>query len=892
MTALRTRLARWRDRLRWRQRDRELRAEIAGHLAEATEEYLRRGLTRDEAARAARRDFGGLVATEEAHRDLRSIGLDQLVRDLRDAGRGLRRSPGFAATVVGVLAICTAAATAGLALLNTIVLRPLPYPSGDRLVAITHDLPGLQLDGVGISSAVFDHYRSGAVRSFEAIGTYEERTLALRTGDSAERVIAAFTSVDFFRVLGVAPIAGRLFTAADAAPGFSNMRWEIPVLLSHRLWVTRFGADPQVIGRVITLSDNRRVVVGVLPPHVAFPRPDTDIWMLLEPERSAGRFPGEFDWSAIGRLRAGVGVDAARAELAAILPAMAGRYRDATAERLAEAGIQPIVTPLKTRIIGSAASALWPLFGGMAVLLLIGGLNVAGLFLVRAEHRRREVAVRRALGAGAAAVTRMFVVEALLLTTAAAGCGLALAAAGLRLVTVLSIDVPRAEETSIDMVAVAFALAAAVVGAVLFALPAARRDRRRPAAGLLAGGAWSTGSRRDRRLRHVLIAAQVTLALVLLSSSALMVRTYRNLTRVDLGFSPDRLLVMDASLSTRRYRDNARIYTGLVARLRQLPGVVDASAVSTVPLAANEYRFPIDPAGAPLAFKFFVPGYFEAMRIPIVAGDGLADPGVATPADPVVVSGALARRLDPGGRGLGRQIRRLQEDGTTVDLAGVPVPPFTVAGVSGPVREASLRSEPTEVVYIPVREPAVERSIVPTNMTLVVRTQGPPRELAPAVRRAMHATSPDLSAGRVRTMDEIIGAARGTETALGALLAGAAAVSLLLGLVGIYGSVAHAARTRAREIGIRIALGARTGGAIGAVAAGTLVAALTGVGLGVAASLAATRTLDALLFGVDAADPITLLGATVALVVTVGGAAIVAAWRAGCVDPLRALRVD
>jgi predicted permease len=535
---------------------------------------------------------------------------------------------------------------------------------------------------------------------------------------------------------------------------------------------------------------------------------------------------------------------------------------------------------------------LWPLFGGMIVLLLIAGLNVGSLFLVRARHRRHEVAVRRALGAGAAAVTRMFFVEALLLTTVAAGCGLALAAAFLRLAAGLSIDVPRAAEISIDLVAAGFALIVAVLTAILFALPAALGDRRSTAASLLAGGARTSGSRSDHRVRHMLIAAQVTLALVLLSSSALMSRTYRNLTRVDLGFTPDRLLVVDASLSSRRYRDNTRIYTEVVGRLRQLPGVVDASAVSTVPLAANEYSFPIDPAGSPVMFKFFVPGYFETMGIPILAGESLAGPNAAAVADPVVISDTLARRLDPGSRVLTRPIRRLEADGTIVDLGQGPVPPFAIAGITAPVRETSLRSGPTEIVYIPVREPAVEQSIVPINMTLVIRTLGRPRDLAPAVRRAMHETSPDLSAGRVRTMNEIVAAARGIETSLGALLAAAAAVSLLLGVVGIYGSVAHAARTRSREIGIRIALGARSVEVIRAVAGGTLAAALAGVGAGVAASAAATRALDSLLFGVDPADPITLLAVTIALAIAVGAAALAAAWRAGRADPLHALRVD
>jgi hypothetical protein len=389
-----------------------------------------------------------------------------------------------------------------------------------------------------------------------------------------------------------------------------------------------------------------------------------------------------------------------------------------------------------------------------------------------------------------------------------------------------------------------------------------------------------------------LIAAQVMLALVLLSASALMVRTYRNLTRVELGFSPDRLLTVETSLASRRYAQHARIFADLVARLRQLPGVEDASAVSAAPLTPTEHLFPLEPQGAAIAFKFFMPGYFEMMKIPVLDGPGVAAGELVAVPEPVVISDSLARRLHPDGRAIGQPIRRLNEDGTVVELGRGPVPPFAIAGIAGAVRETSLRSDPTEIVYIPIMEPAVERSIVPIDMVLVIRTGVPPLDLAASVRREIQAASPDLSVGKVRTMEAIVGGARAPETFVGALLLAAAVVSVLLGIVGIYGSVAHVARDRAREIGIRVALGGRIGEVTRTVAGGTLRATVIGIALGLGATLVATRALTSLLFGVDPADPFTLVTMSLSLLAAAAGAALLAAWRGARADPLVALRSE
>jgi putative ABC transport system permease protein len=338
MSRLRSILSRVRGLLRARQLDREMQEEIAAHLEEATEELVRQGLSAEEARRAARRGFGGVVRAQEACRDARSfLWLDHLRRDARQAIRGLRRSPGFTLVVLVVLAIGTAAVTSVFTLLNAIVLRPLPFPDSDRLVVIQHAAPGLDLERTGLSSGLYFHYRQRA-RSLESIGVYQdERVLNLRVpGAAAERVHVTFASAALLRVLGVTPALGRLFTDDDGRPGFMSMKWRIPILLAHGFWVDHFGGDQNIVGRILTINDNAREVIGVLPEGFAFPGPDTQIWMLVEPPNVTASFARDFGWNAVARMRPGATAASARAELARILPRIEGAYRDATPQRLAE----------------------------------------------------------------------------------------------------------------------------------------------------------------------------------------------------------------------------------------------------------------------------------------------------------------------------------------------------------------------------------------------------------------------------------------------------------------------------------------------------------------------------------------------------------------------------
>ena len=894
MTRLRIFLARLRGLGRSRRLERELRQEIAGHLDEAAEDYVRQGLSPEDARRAALRNLGGISQTEEAYRDhVAFLWLDQLRADARHALRALRRSAAFSIVVLIVLAIGTGAITSVFALLHSVVLRPLPLDQPDRLVSITHAAPGLNQEEVGLSGGLYRYYSEQA-QSFESIGVYTERVLNLRApGAGTERVQVTMAGVGFFRTLRVRPILGRSFTDEDGGPGFMNIsNWTVPVMLAHDFWVTRFGSDPNIAGRILTLNESPRVVVGVLPEDFRFPGPHTQIWMLSEIPPQTTTFARNFSLSSVARMRSGVTVAAARGELERILPQIVGAYVDATPDTLAKLRLAPIVTPLKTAIIGDTADVLWTLFGGMALLLVIATANAASLFAVRAEERRREVAVRQALGAHRHRVARLFFTEALLLTVTAAALGLVLTKAFLWLVRARApVELPRAPEIGLDMVTIVFALGMAVLMAVFYGALAVRRQTRTFSASLLSGH-WSTGDRGGRWARDPFVVLQVALALSLLVGSALMVKTYAHLSRTPLGFSSERMLTVEISLPGRKASQHVRIYQEVVDRIRRLPGVETVSAASFTPLTGSEHVFPTHAGDAPIPFKFFMPGYFQTMKTRIIQGVGLNASEPVEGPRPVIVSAALARRLFPDTNAIGKSVYRLEADGRIVEMGRGPEPPFTIAGVAENVRETTLRNDPMEIVYIPLIEPTVEPSIVPTNMSLVIRTHVAPLTLAASARDTITSVDPTLSVGRIRTMESIVQAARATEAFVGLLLLLAAAVSLFLGSVGIYGGVAHVVRQRTREIGIRLALGARRADVVRMVVSGSLAAVSTGAVLGLVAAVAGGRMLRALLFGVEPGDPAVVLTATAVLLSTGLAAALLAARRATGIAPLRAMRDD
>jgi putative ABC transport system permease protein len=872
-------------RLRRGRRDRiaELRREVESHIAESTEEFIRQGLPPDEARRRALVSFGGVAQTEECYRDgLMIRWFDAIRRDVRHAVRALVRTPGFSLVVILILAVGTGAVALVFTLLNRVVLQPLPFPDAGRLVAIEHAASGLKLTDTGSSTGLYFHYRDRS-KSFDKIGGYSRllSTNVTLPDGSIERAQMTRVTASLFRTLGVMPIHGRLFTDEDAAPGFMNAAWAIPTLLAHQFWVDHFGANPAIVGQMVKLNESPRLIVGVMPPGFAFPDKATELWMLTEPPPRSANFARSFDLRVVARLRTSATPESAQAELAQLIPQTVGVLPDATPERIAEAGIQPRVRPLKSVIIGDVAGVLWPLLAGMVLLLAIACASVATLFAGRAEHRHREMTVRLALGARLSQIARSAWIEALLLTTASAGAALGLTRLALSaLVARAPIALPRSQEIRLDAWSIGIALTLAIVIATLYCLIAVRRVKPR----LVAAAPNSS---------QPLLTVQVALALTLMVLSALMVRTYVNLTARSLGFSPQGVLTMEVGLPSRLSDQHAQIYQHLVDEARRIPAVTAASAATFAPLTENGDKFPlnVDPS-SPVAFKFFVPGYFAAMGIPIVEGVGLDSRDEATTSTPIVISAPLARRLFGRTSAVGQPLSRVNGDGSPVTMGreGTSVPPFIVAGVAGEVRETSLRDEPAEMVYVPIIEPSVERSIVPTSLTLVIRTAGDPFAITSAARAAVRSANPRLSIGRIQDMEQIVDAAHAQETFVGTLLLAAAIVSFALGLIGVYGNVAQFVRHRTQEIAIRLALGASRHEMIRLASSGTVRAVLIGAMIGLGPALLAAPLLGSLLFGVAPRDPLALIVASVVLLAAAVLTACLASFRATAIPLLSALR--
>jgi putative ABC transport system permease protein len=890
----------WRNVFRRARVERDLDDELTAVHDLLTDEKRRAGASDEEARRLARLELGNVSAIKDTVRDARAgAQLERLARDMRHAARTLRKRPAVPIIMAITLALGSAGLTATFALVNAILLQPLPYPAAGRLAVIKHAAPGLGLAETGLSTGTFLHYRTHA-RSFETLAVYSETVLNLAVpGAPTERVQVTYAGPDLFETLGVRPQRGRLFTSDDARPGFMNMTWPVPVLLSHQCWDRFFGRDPAIVGGTITLNNRARRVVGVLPEGFAFPKPETDIWMLFLPPARTASFARQFEFGAIARLRPDVSADAATAELRRILPSIEGVYADATAERLAEVRLEPRVVLLAEEATHTVRPFLLLVFGGTAFLMLVTYVNVATMTLVRADERSRELAVRLALGARTVDLLRLLLSEAAVISIAGTAVGLWLATLGLRFVAGFTqLNLPRLSEVRLDGWVLAFTCGLSVVGTLILAgLPSVRRS----AKATLPESPRVTDDRSRLRLRNVLVAAQMALALTLAVASALMLQSFWRLARVDPGFDPSGLLTVEVGLPGSRAARHQQIYQQLIERVDAIPGVHAASAASSVPLDAAPHKYPMAIGEAarrtdrPVTITFIMPGYLETMRTPMMSGTASTTERARLP-DAVLVSSSFARRYFPGQTPIGRPIRRLEEDGQEVRMfdpaAGAPraIPPWIVAGVVADIRNESLRLEPTDIVYVPVHDPAIERSIVPTNMTLIVGTDSAAGSIVAAVRQAIRDVDSTVSVGRIRPMDDIVSAAVSAERFLAALLAMAATTALFLGATGVYGVAAAAVRRREQEFAIRSTLGARPG----QIAADVLIHSsrfvIAGAAAGLAAALSLTHTLRAFLFEVSAVDPVTVMATTLLVVVVAMSATLLPAHRATRIDPAAALK--
>ncbi|MCA1619677.1 MAG: ABC transporter permease [Acidobacteria bacterium] len=800
-----------------------------------------------------------------------------LLQDVRFGLRVLWKRPGFTAVALAVLALGVGANTAIFSVVNAVLLRPLPYPGSERVVAFDGINPSKGVEESNMSAPDFADWKAQA-RSFEALSIYTEGGSNLTGAGEPERVTAAWVGPDFFRAIGVGAARGRALLPEDEDPGAA-----LVVVISHGLWQRRFGSDPGAVGRTVELGGRSREVVGVMPPGFDFPR-RAELWGALQLE--VAKEPRDNrSYQVLGRLREGVSLAQAQAELDTITARLAEGYP------VTNTGWGVDLDPLKEETVGEMRSALLLLLAAVALVLLIACANVANLLLARAAGRRREVALRLALGAGRWRVARQMLTESLLLALAggALGAGLGVWLTDL-LVALAPENTPRLAEASLDARVLLFAAGATLLTGLAFGIvPALQASRADLGETLKEGGRGSSGGR--SRVRSALVVAEVALSLLLLAGAGLLVKSFARLQAVSPGFDSEGVLTARVSLPGARYKEpaqKAEFYRALTERLGALPGVEAAGATVSLPLGGSnlsvwrglipEGRPATPESDAPAAYAVVTPGYFRTMRIPLRAGRVFDERDDANSPKVIVINETLARKVFGGQEPLGRHVTIWRDEEF----------PRQIVGVVGDTKPSSLDAEGAPQMYVPHAQDAGWG-----GLSVAVRARGgDPSALAPLLREEVRALDRQLPVYDVKTMGKVWADSTAYRRVTMFLMAGFAAAALLLAGVGLYGVLSYTVAQRTHEIGIRMALGAQGRDVLRLVVRQGMLLTLAGLGVGLAVALLLTRLMTGLLYGVSAADPavyalVSLLLAAVALV-----ACLVPARRATKVDPMVALRYE
>ena len=812
-------------------------------------------------------------ASEERRRDpfMRTVAAD-----LKYAVRVLLRTPSFALAVIGVLALGIGANTAIFSIVNAVLLRPLPFGDPDRLVRIFHVPPQDAFPGMptfSVSPANFYDWKRSA-QLFEGMAIYRFRPFVLTGGTAAEEVVAGAVGADFFEIVRTRPSLGRTFLAEEDAPGRGNV-----VVLSDGFWKSHLGAAPDVVGRTMKLDGKAFTIVGVMPAEFsvkAWGVTGTDFWVPVAYTDAQRAVRENHNAQVIARLRPNVSTEQARAELQQISQRLENEYPKENA------GWGATAVPLHEVVVGDVRMSLLVLLVAVALVLLIACANVGNLLFARALSRRKEIAIRSALGAGRRRVFQQLVVESMVLAAAGGAIGLLLArltlGAGAKL---MAGQLPRAEEISIDSRVLAFAIVASVVTGILAgAMPAFRAGRADLNEALKEGG--RNDSAVGVRTRRMLIVAEVALSVVLLMGAGLMVQSLLALRNVDAGFNPSSVLTLRASLPDSRYDTPDKLlafFDAALQRIRALPGVQSAGGIDDLPILGGSQQ-PIVLEGRPellprdqptVAVRKVTRGYFESMQIPIVRGRDVADGDTEV----MLVSRSAAKLLWGEDDPIGRRVT-LPLESRTVQRE--------VIGIVGDVKQGSLNEPAAPSVYEFTR----------TNpfglQTIVMRTAVAPMTLAKQAADVVRSLDPEQPIEDIRTMDAVLDETLTSQRFSALLLGLFAAVALTLASVGIYSVLSYIVRGRSREIGIRTALGARTADVVRLIIIEGMTPALIGVAAGVVGALAAGKLLQKVVFGVSAWDPLTLGAVAGGLTLVALVATLVPAYRASRVDPLIVLR--
>jgi len=882
-------------------RDDELDAEIQSHLDMDARERMARGESRKDAEDAARKEFGNVGIVKEVTRDTwGGGGFEQVWREVRYAARTLLRSPGFAAVAILTLALGIGANTAIFSVVDGVILRPLAYPHSDRLVLITSQFPRLGFDQFPLDAAEFLEFRERN-RSFSDVGAYYVYAVNVGGQSSPARVTSALASASLFSTLGVAPEAGRWFTADETLPHAAPV-----AILSDELWRSSFGGERSIIGQKVEIDGVQTQIVGVMPKGFDIHDQGVRIWLplTLDPAKLAD-YRGSHYLDLVGRLKPGISLATARVQLEPMLQqwrTIDGGSMDPTQNR--------VHTPdpknhrlrydgLLGDIVGSAGRALWVLEAAVLLVLLIACANLANLLLMRAETRHKELVLRAALGAGRARLARQFLAESLVLSVTGAAAGLLVARWGLHaLVLSSNSGIPRAADVGLNGRVLVYTLALALGTGIVFGLaPMLRLSAGNMSLALREAGSRTTAHASAARVRRVLVVAEMALAVTLLVGAGLLLRSFEKLTRVDAGFDRSQLATFNVVLPGATYADSVRrvaFFQQLTEQLRQVRGVQSAAAMSGLPpmrqVNANDTRFEgyVAKPGIPPQnvdyYNWVTGNYLSTMRIPIVEGRSFGPMDGATSPPVAVVNQTLARLFFPGQSAVGHRI----QPGGMVDTTQW----YTIVGVAKDVKQGGVDAKTGTELYLLYDQTPTYLGYAPRNMNIVVRSSLAPDALAPAIRRIVSALDPSLPIVGLKTMDEVFEEALARPRFLAELLVIFAVVALALAAVGTYGVLAYSVAERRREIGIRMALGASESGVLTLVLREGMAVALVGLAVGLGGALVVTRVVSSLLFGVAPTDPATFAAVGAFMLCVALVACVVPARRATRVDPLVALRLD